>query len=101
MDHERHKEILTLLNNPELSQSEKTDLLDELRTGGNALFTTVAEQEQKIAEQKKLTDDLTNANGKLFLKLNEQDGNEDDDGKEPENKVIPLSELLKGKEVQY
>jgi len=100
MDHERHKEILTLLNNPDLSQSEKTDLLDELRTGGNALFTTVSEQQQKIAEQKKLTDDLTNANGKLFLKLNEQDGNEDEE-KEQENKVIPLSELLKGKEVQY
>lgn len=99
MDKERHHEILKLLNNPETTQADKADLLDELRTGTNALYASVSDLEQKQNEAKSQIADLTLANGKLFLKLNETEAEEDKiDEPQP---VKSLDELLKGKEITY
>lgn len=99
MEQERHAEILRMLNNPELTQTEKTDLLDELRNGTNALYHGIKTHEEKITELTTSVNDLTQANGKLFMKLSEEDSKEEEANKPPA--VKPLSELLKGKEVDY
>lgn len=99
MDKERRNEILSKLNNPETTQADKTELLDELRNATNAMYHQQTEYEKQVNELKSNNDDLTQANGKLFLKLNTiEDTQEEQEKGKP---VKPLSELLAGKEIKY
>lgn len=99
MDKERLKEIMSKLNGTDTPQSEKVELLDELRTGTNAMYSQIDTYEKETQKLKSDNDDLTQANGKLFLKLNTIE--DDQKEKEKTQPVKSLDELLAGKEPKY
>lgn len=100
LDAERHEEILTLLNNPDIEQSVKVDLLTELRTGFTDGTNQITELSQNVEKLTSTNNDLLHANSKLFRQVGIQ-GKDEEQQKEEEEKTfsetITLEQLEKGK----
>lgn len=99
MDHARHEEILVKLNNPELSHTERGELLTELRNDYVTVITNHQTQLTSIEKLDKQNKDLVQHSASLFMQLGQQ-SNTDPKPKEEEEKVfsetVSLTQLMKG-----
>lgn len=99
MEHERHEEILSSLNNPELAASERTELLQELRKDYGAVLTDLTTQTQTIEKLQSTNDDLVIANSSLFRQAGFAGSSEEEKKKEEEksfSETITLEALERG-----
>ncbi|ALH46477.1 head scaffolding protein [Bacillus phage VMY22] len=63
---ERHEEILNSLNDPELSHTDRAELLGELRSGHTEGMTTIQTNTSHISDLEKENTDLVKLNSKMF-----------------------------------
>ena len=97
MDLSRHEEILNRLHDPELEQSERGQLLAELRADYGQVVTDHTTLTQKTETLEKTNADLTKYASSLFQQLghNNPDDNQEEQRKE-KAETITLTEVLKG-----
>jgi regulator of replication initiation timing len=94
---DKHEEILGKLLNPELPQSERTDLLQELRVDYGAVLADHEDHTTKIKTLSETNTDLVVANSKLFRQIgrdNEDDKKEDD--KKSFSESITIEKIERG-----
>lgn len=84
MDRETHEAILNELLNPEIEQSKRTELLQELRVDYGSVITDHSELTQ--TNEKLLADnsDLVISNSKLFRQIGITDQKDNEEVKEKE-----------------
>ena len=85
MAKDKHEEILGKLLNPELAQSERTDLLQELRADYGSVLSDDETHRASLEKYKSENDDLVKANSKLFRQVGRDT---EDDKIEDEKKTI-------------
>ena len=96
MDRDQYEAILSDLLNPELEQSKRTDLLQQLRVDYG---TVIADHEEHTTKLQKLTEDnadLVVANSKLFRErgyVSEKD--KEEDKKKEFSETVTISQLEK------
>lgn len=97
MEHEHHEDLLAELNQPELEQTRKTEILTELREDYNGMLKDFGDLTQTNDKLKKSNDDLVVANSKLFREsgYTKKDGEDEIDKKEF-SETITISQLKKG-----
>lgn len=66
MEREKHENLLSELLAPELEQSRKTEILQELRASHNATIDGVTTLSEKSTKLQRDNDDLIISNSKLF-----------------------------------
>lgn len=94
LSHERHEEILTSLNDPELSHSDRAELLTELRSDYTSVLDTMSEFEKTTATLQKEREDLLHANSIYFRQLQSQSNLDNDTPPEQDIKVQSITDLL-------
>lgn len=82
MDRERHEEILNDLLNPEIEQTKRTELLQELRADNSTMLDKEKELTTNNEKLQKNNDDLVISNSQLFRKLGIMGGDEEMKDKE-------------------
>lgn len=95
MDIERYEEIMSKLNDPELSHTERSELLQELRqdyTQVHEDFKTLTETREKLEAEK---NDLLIANSKMFRQLSIHTDEQTDDEEEQKefSETITIEQL--------
>lgn len=99
LSYERHEEILNALNSSETSQSDKTDLLGELRKGfgeGTDIISELTSKTEKLTVE---NSDLVHANSKLFRQIGVTEKDPAQEQKEEEqsfSETITLESIEKG-----
>lgn len=94
---DKHEEILGKLLNPELQQSERTDLLQELRVDYGAVLADHEDHTNKLKKLSEDNSDLVLANSKLFRQVgrdNEDDKKEDE--KKSFSETITIEKIERG-----
>lgn len=66
MDREKHEDLLAELLNPDLEQSRKTEILQDLRTSHTNAFVSAEEMVNTNKKLRQDNDDLIVSNSKLF-----------------------------------
>lgn len=94
LSQERHEEILTSLNDPELTHSDRAELLTELRSDYTGVLDTMTEYEKNTAHLQKEREDLLHANSIYFRQLQSQTNLDNDTPPEQEIKVQSITDLL-------
>lgn len=96
MERERHEELLNELLNPELEQSRRTEILQELRTDYAAVHSELKELTETRDKLQKDNDDLVISNSQLFRQIGVL-GNEK---KEEEQQQKEFSETITLEEIE-
>lgn len=98
MSRDEYEERLSKLNNPELTHTERTELLQELRADYSSVLDDHQAFESNISKLEKDNQDLLMSNSKLFRMTaidKKDDDNPEDDKDFSEN--VTLESLLEGK----
>lgn len=100
MDLERHEEILGLLNNPETTHEERTNLLTELRSDYGRVLQEHADFTKRVEELETENGDLLKTNSMLFRDMGSREdptkSNPTPEEQEQElAETITLNDLLK------
>lgn len=94
MEREKHEEILNELLNPEIEQSRRTELLQELRVDYGSVITDYTELKQSNEKLQADNSDLVVSNSKLFRQIGLTDTNEKEEVKEKEfSETVTLESL--------
>lgn len=96
MDKEKLEEFLQELLNPELEQSRKTEILQELRVGFSTVSAELEELTKANEKLQKDNNDLVISNSKLFRQL----GTLGDESKEEEVEKKEFSETVTLEELE-
>lgn len=96
MDKEKLEEMLQELLNPELEQSRKTEILQELRVGFSTVSAELEELTKANEKLQKDNNDLVISNSKLFRQL----GTLGDESKEEEVEKKEFSETVTLEELE-
>lgn len=101
MERERHEEILNKLLDRDLEQSERTELLQELRADYSNVLSEFKEHTEKIEKLQKDNDDLIVSNSKLFRQIGTQDDEELSEKEEQKNfsEEVTISQLEENAEI--
>lgn len=96
MDREAYESILNDLLNPELEQSKRTDLLQQLRVDYGTVISEHDEHTSKIKKLSEDNSDLVVSNSKLFrqIGLTNSDDNKEEEKKEF-SQTVTISQLEK------
>jgi regulator of replication initiation timing len=96
MKREDHEKLLGELLNPELEQSRKTEILQDLRTDYGSTLVEFDESKTKIEKLTHDKEDLTLANSKLFRQIGIT-GTEDEKREEKKefSETVTLEEIEK------
>ena len=84
MDRETHEAILNELLNPEIEQSKRTELLQELRVDYGSVITDHSELTQTNEKLQADNSDLVISNSKLFRQIGITDQKDNEEVKEKE-----------------
>lgn len=84
MDRETHETILNELLNPEIEQSKRTELLQELRVDYGSVITDHSELTQTNEKLQADNSDLVISNSKLFRQIGITDQKDNEEVKEKE-----------------
>lgn len=84
MDRETHEAILNELLNPEIEQSRRTELLQELRVDYGSVITDHSELTQSNEKLQADNSDLVISNSKLFRQIGITDQKDNEEVKEKE-----------------
>lgn len=84
MEREKHESILNELLNPEIEQSRRTELLQELRVDYGSVITDYTELKQSNEKLQADNSDLVVSNSKLFRQIGLTNTNEKEEVKEKE-----------------
>lgn len=84
MDRETHEAILNELLNPEIEQSRRTELLQELRVDYGSVITDHTELTQSNEKLQADNSDLVISNSKLFRQIGITDQKDNEEVKEKE-----------------
>lgn len=84
MDRETHETILNELLNPEIEQSRRTELLQELRVDYGSVITDHSELTQTNEKLQADNSDLVISNSKLFRQIGITDQKDNEEVKEKE-----------------
>lgn len=84
MEKEKHENLLNELLNPELDQTRRTDILQELRVDYGTVLTDIATFTEANAKLQSNNDDLIVSNSKLFRQLGIVGGDDNMKKKEEE-----------------
>lgn len=94
MDRETHETILNELLNPEIEQSRRTELLQELRVDYGSVITDHSELTQTNEKLQADNSDLVISNSKLFRQIGITDQKDNEEVKEKEfSETITLEGL--------
>lgn len=94
MEREKHEAILNELLNPEIEQSKRTELLQELRVDYGSVITDYTELKQSNEKLQADNSDLVVSNSKLFRQIGLTDTNEKEEVKEKEfSETVTLESL--------
>lgn len=94
MEREKHEAILNELLNPEIEQSRRTELLQELRVDYGSVITDYTELKQSNEKLQADNSDLVVSNSKLFRQVGLTDTNEKEEVKEKEfSETVTLESL--------
>lgn len=94
MEREKHESILNELLNPEIDQSRRTELLQELRVDYGSVITDYTELKQSNEKLQADNSDLVVSNSKLFRQIGLTDTNEKEEVKEKEfSETVTLESL--------
>lgn len=94
MEREKHESILNELLNPEIEQSRRTELLQELRVDYGSVITDYTELKQSNEKLQADNSDLVVSNSKLFRQIGLTDTNEKEEVKEKEfSETVTLESL--------
>lgn len=94
MEREKHESILNELLNPEIEQSRRTELLQELRVDYGSVITDYTELKQSNEKLQADNSDLVVSNSKLFRQIGLTDKNEKEEVKEKEfSETVTLESL--------
>ena len=66
LDHDSHEELLSRLNDPELSAEDRTDVLTQLRSNYTDTLSEQASLTERTEKLEASNNDLLKANAKLF-----------------------------------
>lgn len=95
MDLKRHEEILSQLNNPELSHSERTDLLQELRQDYGTVISEYTDLTSNVEKLRNENQDLVVSNSKLFRQVGITESQEEEVQKEEFSETVTIEQLEK------
>ncbi|AAA88483.1 head scaffolding protein [Bacillus phage PZA] len=93
LEPEKHEEILNMLLDPELPQSERTEALQQLRVNYGSFvseYNDLTKSHEKLAAEK---DDLIVSNSKLFRQIGLTDKQEEDHKKADVSETITIEDL--------
>lgn len=94
MERDKHEAILNELLNPEIEQSRRTELLQELRVDYGSVITDYTELKQSNEKLQADNSDLVVSNSKLFRQIGLTDTNEKEEVKEKEfSETVTLESL--------
>lgn len=94
MERDKHEAILNELLNPEIEQSKRTELLQELRVDYGSVITDYTELTQSNEKLQADNSDLVVSNSKLFRQIGVTDTNEKEEVKEKEfSETVTLENL--------
>ena len=94
MERDKHEAILNELLNPEIEQSRRTELLQELRVDYGSVITDYTELKQSNEKLQADNSDLVVSNSKLFRQIGLTDTNEKEEVKEKEfSETVTLENL--------
>lgn len=99
MARDDHEAILTDLLNPELEQSRRTELLQNLRADYSGVLTDHEKMTQDLTKLRADNDDLIVSNSKLFRQIGIEGGGEDKKREEEQktfSETITVSAIEKG-----
>lgn len=98
MEREAHEQLLTELLSPELEQSRRTEILQNLRTDYGTVTAEHDELSKKVEKLQHDNDDLIISNSKLFRQVGIVGGNEDQKKKEEQksfSETVTIEQLEK------
>ena len=94
MERENHEAILNELLNPEIEQSRRTELLQELRVDYGTVITEHTELTQLNEKLQSDNSDLVISNSKLFRQIGITDQKDEEEVKEKEfSETVTLENL--------
>lgn len=94
MERENHEAILNELLNPEIEQSRRTELLQELRVDYGTVITEHTELTQSNEKLQSDNSDLVISNSKLFRQIGITDKKDEEEVKEKEfSETVTLENL--------
>ena len=94
MERENHEAILNELLNPEIEQSRRTELLQELRVDYGTVITEHTELTQSNERLQSDNSDLVISNSKLFRQIGITDKKDEEEVKEKEfSETVTLENL--------
>ena len=94
MERENHEAILNELLNPEIEQSRRTELLQELRVDYGTVITEHTELTQSNERLQSDNSDLVISNSKLFRQIGITDKKDEEEVKEKEfSETVTLESL--------
>ena len=94
MERENHEAILNELLNPEIEQSRRTELLQELRVDYGTVITEHTELTQSNERLQSDISDLVISNSKLFRQIGITDKKDEEEVKEKEfSETVTLENL--------
>lgn len=94
MERENHEAILNELLNPEIEQSRRTELLQELRVDYGTVITEHTELTQSNEKLQSDNSDLVISNSKLFRQIGITDKKDNEEVKEKEfSETVTLENL--------
>lgn len=98
MDRESHEELLNTLLDPELEQSRRTEILQELRVSNNNALSLEEETSEKLSKLEADNSDLIISNSKLFRQIGivESPESKEEEVKKDFSETVTIEELEKG-----
>lgn len=97
MNREQYEEILNKLLDPQLPQSERTDLLNMLRVDYNQVIADFEEHQKRIEKLEADNQDLIVSNSKLFRQLGVTGTPQEEEVEKKEfSETITLEDIEKG-----
>ena len=97
MERDKHEEILGKLLNPELAQSERTELLQQLRVDYGTVHADHTEQTSRLEKLKADNDDLVVSNSKLFRQVGrDSEEHKNEDKKQEFSETVTIEQFERG-----
>ncbi|UOX39803.1 capsid assembly scaffolding protein [Bacillus phage Chedec 11] len=95
MDLKEHEKILSQLNNPELSHSDRTDLLQQLRQDYGTVISEYTDLTANVEKLRNENQDLVVSNSKLFRQVGITESQEEEVQKEEFSETVTIEQLEK------
>lgn len=96
MKREDHETILNDLLNPELEQSRRTELLQQLRVDYGTVITEHTDITERAAKLQADNSDLVVSNSKLFRQIGLTEKGEKDEEKKNFSETITIEQMERG-----